>query len=68
MRMRNLSTQRVGKEKPATLSRDGFSYPRSYYMSNLFIAVDYAVGVAGSVRVDVPAMPPFGPCPPLPPL
>jgi hypothetical protein len=66
MRMRNLSTQPTGKEKPATLSRDGFSYPRSYYMSNLFIAVDYAVGVAGRVRADVPAAPPLPPLnPPL---
>jgi hypothetical protein len=61
MRMRNLSTLRVGKEKPATLSRDGFFYPRSYYMSNLFIAVDYAVGVAGSVSVGEPIAPPIPP-------
>jgi hypothetical protein len=65
MRMRNLSTQRVGKEKPATLTRDGFPYPRSYYMSNLCIDVDYAVGVAGSVRADVPATPPLPPLPSL---
>ena len=59
MRMRNLSTLPAGKEKPATLSRDGFFYPRSYYMSNLFIALCYAVGVAGSVSGAVPIAPPF---------
>jgi hypothetical protein len=27
----------VGNEKPATLSRDGFFYPRRYYMSKVFM-------------------------------
>ena len=60
MRMRNLSMHRAGNEKPATLSRDGFFYPRrTTYL------ITYAAGVAGSESVVVPVEPPIAP--PLPP-
>lgn len=40
-------------ENPATLSRNGVLYPRSYYMSNCFYAALYALAEVEAVGAGI---------------
>ncbi len=59
----------IESENPATLSRNGVFYPRSYYMSNLFGRTIYAVAAVEAAGAGIVGAAPIGPCPrpPLPP-
>jgi hypothetical protein len=48
-------------ENPATLSRDGVFYPRSYYMSNYFCLAIYAFAEVEAAGAGIVGAAPIGP-------